>query len=64
MSQREWRYQIKSFTPLLGKRGSATTKEVNCSRKHPRKKKERPPKLTVNLNRLEVDRHQVDVVHP
>jgi hypothetical protein len=44
MSQREWRYQIKSFK-LLGKRGKAATKEDNASSKCTMKKKEMPPKL-------------------
>jgi hypothetical protein len=44
MGQREWRYQIKSFKPLLEKRESAATKEDNASNKHPRKKNEMPSK--------------------
>jgi hypothetical protein len=44
MSQREWRYQMKPFKPLLEKRGSVVTKEDNAYNKHPRKKKERPTK--------------------
>jgi hypothetical protein len=44
MSQREWRYQIKPFKPLLEKRGRAATKEDNAYSKHTSKKKERPPK--------------------
>jgi hypothetical protein len=63
MSQREWGYQIKLFEPLLEKRGSVTTKENNASIKRPRKKKERPPKLIVNVNQLKVDRHRVDIEH-
>jgi hypothetical protein len=39
MSQREWRYQIKSFKPFLEKRGSAATKENNAYSKRPRKKR-------------------------
>jgi hypothetical protein len=34
MRQREWRYQIKPFKPLLEKRGRAATKEDNASTKH------------------------------
>jgi hypothetical protein len=44
MSQRKWRYQMKPFKPLLEKRGRAATKEDNAYSKHPRKKKEMPPK--------------------
>jgi hypothetical protein len=44
MSQREWRYQIKSFKLLLEKKGRVATKEDNASSKCPMKKKERPPK--------------------
>jgi hypothetical protein len=35
---------MKPFKPLLEKSGSAATKEDNAYSKHPRMKRERPPK--------------------
>jgi hypothetical protein len=39
MSQREWMYQIKSFKPLLEKRGRAATKEDNVFSKRQGRKR-------------------------
>jgi hypothetical protein len=58
MSQREWRYQMKPFKPLLEKRGA--TKEDNAYSKRPRKKKERPHKNS-EYKIIELNKHRVDV---
>jgi hypothetical protein len=60
MSQKEWRYQMKPFKPLLKKRGSATTKEYNAYSKHPRKKR-RGLLRDTECKSIEVNKHRVDV---